>query len=162
MAENVFDSEGTELFLSLDGTTVITFDCPTGISGLGFTANERESSCLNETVSTSRPGKRKLSAFQVPFRVTKGSVAHKHMLGLSEEGNPNIELPYAIGWSDGVADPALTTGAFVAPGTAPAYTRTTTVGSLYVGSVTFDFQDGEDVMGSFTAMPQTQKTYWKP
>lgn len=163
MAEDMYDSDGTELFLSLDGTTVINFDCPTALTGLGFTAAEREQSCLNNPISTSKPGKRKLNAFQVPFRVTRGSDAHQYLLGLSEEANPNLELPYAVGWTDGTADPDLdTSGAFVAPGTGPAWTRTTTVGSLYVSAVSFDFNDGQDVMGSFTAMPQSQKTYWKP
>lgn len=162
MAEDVFDSEGSELFLSLDGTTLVAFDCPTGITGLGFSATERESWCLNETISRSRPGKRKLSAFTVPFRVTKGSETHKYLLSLSEEGVANIELPYGIGWSDGTSDPVLTAGEVTPPGTSPNWTRTVTAGSMFVSSVSFDFADGEDVMGSLTAMPQTQKTYWKP
>lgn len=160
MAE-YFDSEGTELFLSLDGTTLVAFDCPTGISGLGFTASERESSCLNETVSVSRPGKRKLNAFQVPFRVTAGSDTHAHLLSLSDPTVANIELLYGIGWTDGTADPVIVTGAVKPPGTDPTWTRTVTAGSLFVSAVSFDFTDGSDVMGSFTAMPQTQKTYHK-
>ena len=160
--DDVFDSEGTELFISLDGDVSLNFDCPTALTGLGFTAAERERSCLNNPISFSRPGKRKLNAFQVPFRVTRGSAAHKYLLGLTEETNANIEIPYAVAWTDGTADPVLASGEYVAPGIAPAYTRTTTVGSMYVSAVSFDFADGEDVMGSFTAMPQSQKTYWKP
>lgn len=162
MADNLIDSEGTELFLSFDGTTATAFDCPTGITGLGFTTAERTSSCLNETISKSRPGKRTLSAFQVPFRLIAGSEAHAYLLSLSKEGEANVELPYAIALSDGTADPTLTAGAFVAPGTSPNFTRTVAIGTLYVGSVTIDMADGEDVMGTFTAMPQSLEWFLKP
>ena len=162
MADNLIDSEGTELFLSFDGTTATVFDCPTGITGLGFTTAERTSSCLNETISRSRPGKRTLSAFQVPFRLTAGSEAHAYLLGLSKEGEANVEIPYAIALSDGTADPTLTAGAFVAPGTSPNFTRTVAVGTLYVGGVTIDMSEGEDVLGTFTAMPQSLEWFLKP
>ena len=162
MASDLFDSEGTEVFLSFDGTTSTEFDCPTGISGVGFTAAERDSSCLNSTISVSKPGKRKLNAFTVPFRVTRGSAAHKFLIALSDEANPNIEIPYAIAWSDGTVAPVLAAGVYGPPGTGPAWTRTVTVGSLYVSAVSFDFADGQDVMGSWTAMPQSQETIWKP
>lgn len=162
MADDIFDSEGSELFLSLDGSTVLAFDCPTGMAGFGFSANERDSSCLSETVGKSKPGKRKLNNPTIQFRVTKGSEAHQFLLALSEEGEPNPEILYAVGWSDGTADPVISTGAFVPPGTGPAWTRTCTVGSCYVSAVSFDFAEGQDVMGSFTFMPQSQKTHWKP
>lgn len=162
MAENLIDSEGTDLYLSLDGTTVLAFDCPTGITGLGFTAAERTSSCLNETIARSRPGKRTLSNFQVPFRLTAGSVAHQYLLNLSKEGEVNGEIPYAIGLSDGTADPTLTLGAMVPAGTDPNYTRTMAIGTLYVGGVSIDATDGEDVLGTFTAMPQSQEWFFKP
>ena len=162
MADNNYDAEGTELYLSLDGTDVIVMDCPTGLSGFGFTAAERDSSCINETISKSKPGKRKLNNPTIQFRVVKGSEAHQYLLSLSEEGVANPELLYAVGWTDGTADPTIASGAFVAPGTPPNYTRTFTLGSCYVSAVSFDFADGQDVMGSFTFMPQSQKTYWKP
>ena len=162
MADDVFDSEGSELYLSLDGSTPTVFDCPTGMSGFGFTSAERDSSCLNQPIGKSKPGKRKLNNPQIPFRVTKGSEAHQFLLGLNEEGSANPEILYAVGWSDGTADPTISSGAFIPPGTAPAYTRTCTVGSAYVSAVSFDFAEGQDVMGSFTLMPQSQKTYWKP
>ena len=161
MADNTYDAEGTELYLSLDGTTVTVFDCPTGMSGFGFTAAERDSSCLNETIAKSKPGKRKLNNPTVQFRVIAGSDAHQFLLALSEEGEPNPEILYAVGWTDGTADPVISTGAFVPPGTSPTWTRTCTMGSCYVSAVSFDFADGQDVMGSFTFMPQTQKTEWK-
>lgn len=160
--KNLIDSEGSELFLSFDGTTAVAFDCPTGITGLGFTAAERTSSCLNETVAKSKPGRRTLSNFQVPFRLIAGSEAHQYLLSLTKEGTANIELPYAVALSDGTADPTLTAGAFVAPGTSPNYTRTVAIGTLYVGSVTIDANEGEDVLGTFTAMPQSQEWFFKP
>ncbi|HSD16782.1 MAG TPA: hypothetical protein VLC71_05900 [Thermomonas sp.] len=162
MAEDTIDAVGTELFISLDATTVLAFDCPTAITGLGFTAAERSSSCLNETIAKSKPGKRTLSNFQVPFRLITGSEAHQHLLSLTKEGEPNIELPYAIALSDGTADPTITGGEFVPPGVAPNYTRTMAIGTMYIGSVSIDATDGEDVMGTFTAMPQSQEWFPKP
>lgn len=161
MADDYFDSEGTEFFLSLDGTTSVEFDCPTALNNLGFSSSERERSCLNSTISTSTPGKRKLNAFQVPFRVTRGSAVHKYLIGLSEEANPNLLLPYAVGWTDGTTAPVLAAGVYASPGTAPAWTRTVTFGDLKVSEVSFSFAEGEDVMGNMTAMPQSQKTTWK-
>lgn len=160
--DDTFDSQGTELYLSLDGTTVVAFDCPTGITGLGITSEERDRGCLNETVGASRPGRRRLTAVTVPFRVVKGSEAHQWLMGLLDPAEPSVEVPFAIGWSDGTADPALASGAFVAPGTGPAWTRTVTAGTAYVSAVNFDFADGQDVIGSFTFMPQSATTTWKP
>lgn len=159
--DNTFDSEGSELFLSLDGVDIIVMDCPTGMSGYGFAAAERDSSCLSETIAKSKPGKRKLNNPTVQFRVIKGSEAHQWLFSLSEEGEANPEILYALAWSDGTADPVIVSGAFVPPGTSPTWTRTCTVGSAYVSAVSFDTADGQDVMGSFTFMPQSQKTYWK-
>lgn len=160
--DNTIDADGTELFISLDGTTVLAFDCPTAITGLGFTAAERSSSCLSETVAKSKPGKRTLSNFQVPFRLIAGSEAHQHLLSLTKEGTANIEIPYAVALTDGTADPPITSGAFVPPGTSPNYTRTCAIGTLYVGSVSIDANEGEDVLGTFTAMPQSQEWFFKP
>ena len=240
-----FNSEGSELYVSLNGINLVVFDCPIGVTGLGFTASERESPCLNEVVGKSRPGKRKLNSFQVPFRLVAGSSTHRYMLSLSEPTVANKEIPYGIGWSDGtanltiaatlvdapragtpvgtVASAAVTAGgtgytsapvvAFTGGGgtgataiavltgtvvtsivvteagsgytTVPTValtggagtgatatatlsallappTRTATVGSMFVSSVSFDFADGADVMGSFTAMPQSQRTWHKP
>ena len=43
-------------------------------------------------------------------------------LDLSEEGEANPEILYAVGWTDGTADPVISTGAFVPPGISPNWT----------------------------------------
>lgn len=161
MADNTFDSDGTELFLSLNGSVAIQFDCPTAITGLGFTATERTQSCLNSTISNKRAGKRELNAFQVPFRLIAGSQAHQYLMSLFDDATANLEIPYAIALTDGTSDPALVSGSFVAPGSSPNWTRTVAVGDLQVSALTIDFNDGEDVMGSFTALPMSVKWYYK-
>ena len=73
MADNSIESQGTELVLSLDGTTVLKFDCPTALTGIGFTAGEIPTNCLDSVNESSRPGRKKLNSFAVPFIVQEGS-----------------------------------------------------------------------------------------
>ena len=102
MADNSIESQGTELFLSLDGTTVLKFDCPTALNGIGFTAGEIPNNCLDSVTETSRPGRKKLNAFSVPFIVQEGSEAHEYVLDLVN--NATAEVPYAIALSNGTGD----------------------------------------------------------
>lgn len=153
MADNSFDATGTELFLSLDGTTVLKFDCPTAISNIGFSAPEVPNGCLDSTSDTGRPGKPKLNAINVPYIVQAGSEAHEYLANIPN--SPITELPYCVALSDGTADPTITTGAFVGPGTAGSETRSTYKGTCFVSANAVSIDNGI-VTGSFTFMPQTQ------
>ena len=148
------DSQGTELFLSTDGTTAVKFDCPTAITGAGYSTAEINEDCLDSPFSTTRPGRKTLSPFTVPFIVQDGSEVHEWLL--SSASTPSALIPYAIALANGVADPVLTAGVFAAPGTAPNYTRTVASGSGYIGNLTIDIANGDVVRGSFTFSPQTQ------
>lgn len=159
MADNSLDATGTEFFLSLDGTTVLKFDCPTAINGIGFTTGEVPNGCLDDTADTSRPGKKKLNTLSVPYNVQVGSEAHEYLMNLVN--NPTEEIPYAIGWSNGTDDPTIATGAFVAPGTPGAETRTITHGTGYVASNNIDINNGAIYAGTFTFLPQSQTTVFK-
>ncbi len=152
--DNSFDSQGTDLFLSLDGTTALAFDCPTALNGLGYTTAEINLDCLDDVIATTRPGKKTLSAFTVPFILQSGSAAHEWLVDTTN--NPTEEVPYAIALSDGTANPTLTAGAFVAPGTSPAFTRSIIAGTGRVGSLTIDANNGDVIRGSFTFSPQSQ------
>ena len=159
MADNSIESQGTELFLSLDGTTVLKFDCPTALNGIGFTAGEIPNNCLDSVTETSRPGRKKLNAFSVPFIVQEGSEAHEYVLDLVN--NATAEVPYAIALSNGTDDPTLTAGAFVAPGGVGTETRTIAHGTGRVSGVTVDINDGDLVRGSFTFLPETLAWVYK-
>lgn len=154
------DAQGTELFLSLDGTTVSAFPCPTAITGVGWSSDLRETSCLDQLVSSQKPGRKRLNAISVPFRVQAGSAVHQDILDLSDPTTPLVDIPYAVAWSDGTDDPTLTAGAFVAPGGATP-TRTIQHGTAYITQVSIDFNDGEDVTGTFQFAPQTLTNVWK-
>jgi hypothetical protein len=154
MADNSFDATGTELFLSLDGTTVLKFDCPTAINGIGFTTNEVNNGCLDDVADTSRPGKKKLNAVTVPYNVQAGSEAHEYLANL--QNNVTEEIPYCIALSDGTADPTITAGAFVAPGGSGTETRSSYIGTCFVSANSAEIQNGNIVTGSFTFMPQSQ------
>lgn len=149
MADGSIDSQGTELFLSIDGTAVLKFDCPTALTGLGYDSSEIPLDCLDSVNETSRPGKKKLRPFTVPFIVQDGSEAHEWLLDTTN--NPTVEIPYAIGLSNGTADPTITAGAFVAP-----TGRTVVTGKGYAGSLTVDANGGDVLRGSFTFSPQSQ------
>ena len=160
MADNSLDATGTEFFLSLDGTTALKLDCPTAINGIGFSTSEVPNGCLDSIADTSRPGKKKLNTITVPYNVQTGSEAHEYLLNLVN--NPTEEVPYAVAWSDGTDDPTIVAGEFAAPGTDPAFTRTVTAGTGYVASNNIDINNGAIYSGSFTFMPQSQATTFKP
>ena len=160
MADNSFDSTGSEFFISLDGTTALRFDCPTAVNGLGFTTDAIPNGCLDAITNTSRPGKKTINALSVPYNVQKGSEAHEYLVNLVS--NLTEEIPYCVAWSDGTADPTLVTGDFVAPGTGPAFTRTCTIGTGYVASNNIDINNNAIYAGTFTFTPQTQVTTFKP
>ena len=151
---NDIDATGTELFLSLDGSAALKFDCPTAINSIGFTTNEVANGCLDSTSDTSRPGKPKLNGITVPYNVQAGSEAHEYLANLPN--SPIVELPYCIALSDGVADPTITAGAFVAPGGAGTESRSSYIGTCFVSGNSVDVNNGGIVTGSFTFMPQTQ------
>lgn len=147
------DAQGTELFLSTDGTTIAKFDCPTAITGLGYSTAEINEDCLDAPFATTRPGRKTLSPFTVPFIVQRGSEIHQWLL--NSANSPSELIPYAIADSDGLADPTLTDGEFVAPIASGDYTRTVAVGTGYIGNLTIDYNNGDLKRGSFTFSPQT-------
>ena len=149
MSDNSFDATGTELFLSLDGTSVLKFDCPTGITGIGFTTGEIPLDCLDSIAETSRPGKKKIQTMTVPYIVMADSDAHEYLMNLIN--NPTQEIPYLIGYSDGTADPTITDGAF-----ANLPSRSVIKGTGYVASNNVEINNGQVYRGSFTFMPQSQ------
>lgn len=156
--DNSLNSQGTELFLSIDNTTVLKFDCPTAINGLGYSTNELPNSCLDSVSETTRPGRKKISDLTVPFLFQSGSASQKYVLDTLS--NPSLELPYAIALSDGVTDPTLTAGVFVVPGGATP-TRTTIIGTGYVSGYNVDVNDGAVISGTFTFKPQSQVWAYK-
>ena len=159
MADDTIDSMGTELYLSLDGTTGVVFDCPTAFNGLGFTTSEMQNGCLNSTIQTTRPGRKTLSPVSVPFRLLSGSATHEWLL--DQINAAAIELPYCLCLSDGVADPTVALGVFVPPGGTGTETRSGFLGTAYIASATIDINDGEVVSGTFTFNPQSMLPFYK-
>lgn len=154
MTDNTIDSVGSELFLSFDGATVVAFDCPTAINGLGFTSTQMNTSCLNSPNGTQRPGRRNFTPITVPFRFIDGSAAQEWLLDNMDAAA--VEIPYYIGLANGTADPTMSGGLFVAP-----TTRTGFKGTCYVSDLSIDATDGEVVMGSFTFLPQSVAPTYK-
>ncbi len=147
------DSQGTEMFLSPDGTTILRFPCPTAINGIGFTTDSRVSGCLDAPINTPRVGRKTLNSITVPFEVQAGDEAHQMIIGTMN--NPLVEMPYIICDSQGVADPTLVAGAFVAPADRDGY-----VGKATVSNLTIDYAGNADQTGSFTLAPRTCDPYF--
>lgn len=159
MADDTIDSMGTELYLSLDGTTAVVFDCPTAFNGIGFTTSEMANGCLNSVIQTTRPGRKTLSPVSVPFRLLAGSATHEWLLG--QINAPSVEVPYLLALSDGTADPTVTAGVFVPPGGLATPSRSGFFGTAYIASATIDINDGEVVAGTFTFNPQSMTPFFK-
>lgn len=158
MTDLSIESQGFELFISLDGTTVLKFDCPTAIEGIGFSTSERSNTCLDSANETARPGRKKINPFSVPFLMQAGSTGQEYILDGTD--NAAAEIPYCIAWSDGTSDPTLSGGAFVAPGGGTP-TRTITHGTGYISALNWGAAENELIRGSFTFSPLTQIYVYK-
>lgn len=159
MADNSVDSQGTGLYLSTDGTSLIRFNCPTDITGLGFTTADIALNCLDAPSQTTRPGQKTISPFTVNFIYQQGSEIHEWILDLVN--NPTPEIPYCIADSDGTADPTIAAGVISPPGGSGTATRTCAIGTGYIGSLTYGYGNGDVKRGSFVFTPQSQVNEFK-
>ena len=135
-------TQGTNLFF-IDTGAVVTMQCPTGITGLGGSRDQIETTCLNATDDKSyvsglgNPGQ-----VSVPFVFDPSAASHQDLLDLHDSG---AVTDWAIGFSDGTAVPTLVSGAFNF-----ATTRTYAEFSAFVADVSIDVATNEVVRGTLT------------
>ena len=135
-------TQGTNLYF-IDGSSVVTMGCPTGITGLGGTRDQIETTCLNATDDKSyvsglgNPGQ-----ISVPFVFTPSDASHQDLLDLHDTG---AVTEWAIGLSDGTAAPTIVSGAF-----AFASTRTYAAFDAFVADINIDIATNEVVRGTLT------------
>ena len=148
MTEGVVKTQGTELFtvdaLSSSVASVLKFECPTGITGLGGAADQLETTCLDTvgdkefTGGLGNPGQ-----VSVPFNFIPRSGSHQILFDLKESAEV---MPWVIGLSDGTAAPTLDSNdELVAPAN-----RTSFGFQAYVADVTIDLATNEVVRGTLT------------
>lgn len=110
-------TQGTELYVvDPDDGDVIVVGCVTSINGIDTTVEQIEITCLSDTArryiaGLATPGS---ASFGINFDPVDSS--HERLLELKNEG---VVLQWAVGWSDGTADPtgADSQGDFVLPTT---------------------------------------------
>lgn len=135
-------TQGTNLFF-IDTGAVVTMQCPTGITGLGGSRDQIETTCLNATDDKSyvsglgNPGQ-----VSVPFVFDPSASSHQDLLDLHDSGDVT---DWAIGFSDGSATPTLVSGSFNF-----ATTRTYAEFSAFVADVSIDVATNEVVRGTLT------------
>lgn len=135
-------TQGTNLFF-IDSAAVVTMQCPTGITGLGGTRDQIETTCLNATDDKSyvsglgNPGQ-----VSVPFVFDPSASSHQVLLDLHDTGDVTS---WAIGFSDGTAVPTIVSGAF-----AFASTRTYAEFDAFVADINIDVATNEVVRGTLT------------
>lgn len=150
MTEGVIKTQGSELFtvdkLSSSAASVLKFECPTGINGLGGAADQIESTCLS-TVGDKEfeGGLGNPGQVSVPFNFIPRSQSHQILFDLKESREV---IDWLIGLSDGVAAPTLGTDGVLVP---PASPLRTSIGFRgYVADLNIDIATNEIVRGTLT------------
>ena len=151
-AEDSVASQGTELFLSADGTAVIKFSCPTGISGLGGGADQIDKTCLDSVEREFARGFKTPAAITVPFILLPTDASHQTILTDLDESGDVVDWMIAL--SDGTADPTITTGTWTVP-----TARTSVHFKGYVSDVTIDVASNDVVKGTLTIQRTGGKTW---
>ena len=135
-------TQGTNLFF-VDSGAVKTMTCPTGITGLGGTRDQIETTCLNATDDKSyvsglgNPGQ-----ISVPFVFEPSALDQQLLLDLHDTGEIT---EWAIGLSDGTAAPTIVSGAL-----AFATSRTYAAFDAFVADIAIDIATNEVVRGTLT------------
>lgn len=150
MTEGVIKTQGSELFtvdkLSSSVASVLKFECPTGITGLGGAADQIESTCL-DTVGDKEyeGGLGNPGQVSVPFNFIPRSGSHQILFDLKDSREV---LPWLIGLSDGTTVPTLDTEDELVPPASP--TRTSIAFRGYVSDLNIDIATNEIVRGTLT------------
>src|SRR5690606_6211608 len=107
-------TQGTELFvIDPDDFSVITIGCVTAISGITAARDQIETTCLNSAARTYEPGMPTPGAATFPIKFDPSDSSHTRLHELYVEG---AMLEFALGWSDGTADPTdASTDGFALP-----------------------------------------------
>lgn len=136
--------------------SIVRVECVTGFNPGGNPADQIETTCLEDTVRSYLAGLRTPGQASLTINADPESASHIRLHELSEE-NPQPVLKWALGWSDGTAEPTLdSNGDFVLPGT-----RTWFVFEGYVADFPFDFAQNT-VVTSNISIQRSGGSSWVP
>lgn len=143
-------TQGTNLYF-VDSGAVKTMTCPTGITGLGGSRDQIETTCLNDTDDkTYVSGLGNPGQVSVPF-VFENVADHKLLLALHDSG---AVTDWMIGLSDGTTTPTVVSGQLVM-----ANTRSSASFDAFVADINVDFATNEVVRGTMT-LQRTGTVAW--
>lgn len=148
----VIKSQGTELYYASGPTTVQKIVCPTGISGLGGTRDQIESTCLDDTedkqfvAGLGTPGQ-----VTIPFNVHKGEISHEEVLALKASGEVKSWGLYS---SDAATAPTA-----VGSVMQPVVGRVSAIFNAYVADVTIDV-GGNDIWKGTITLQRSGPVTW--
>lgn len=128
-------AQGTQIyFIDPEDDSVVTVDCATTFSPGGAPADQIETTCLEAFDRSYLAGLRTPGQASMTINADPSFVSHVRMHELSEQ-NPQPVVKWAVGWSDGTAEPTVNTaGDFVLPST-----RTWFTFEGYIADFPFDF-----------------------
>ena len=132
-------TQGTQIYFidpafDSNGAGVREVECATTFTPGGNPADQIEDTCLSETTRSYRPGLRTPGQATMGLNADPENDSHVRLHELSET-DPSPILKWAVGWSDGTAEPTLdSNGDFELPDS-----RTWFVFEGYVSDFPFDF-----------------------
>ncbi|QQE90491.1 phage tail tube protein [Azotobacter chroococcum] len=128
-------AQGTQIyFLDPDTNQTVAVQCATTFTPGGAPADQIETTCLEDHDRTYEPGLRTPGQATMTINADPENASHLRLHELSLE-NPQRVLSWAVGWSDGTAQPTVdSSGDFELP-----TTRTWFTFQGYVGDFPFDF-----------------------
>lgn len=105
---------GTELYVvDPANDTLISVGCVTQISGITAARDQIETTCLSSSARTYEPGMATPGAAQFTINFDPSDASHMRLHEMYVAGTTT---EFAIGWSDGTADPTVATpGGFTLP-----------------------------------------------
>lgn len=155
-------TQGTQMYV-LNNGVVSEVECITSFSPGSSPADQIEDTCLSETSTRSyKKGLRTPGQATVALNADPANASHVMLSNLAESSD-KTNLTFAIGWSDGTADPtSATSGAPDAvEGLSLPESRTWYVFQGYVSDFPFDFQANAVVQTSATIQRSGQGV-WIP
>lgn len=107
-------SQGTQLyFIDPADDSVVEVGCPTSIDGIDSTVEQIETTCLGDDARSYEAGLATPGAARFSINADPGNESHVRLQQLKNAGTT---IKWALGWSDGTADPTSDTdGEFVLP-----------------------------------------------
>jgi hypothetical protein len=102
-------TQGTQIyFIDPDSGDVVEIICATTFNPGGAPRDQLDDTCLADAVASSKPGLRRPGQATIGVNADPANASHIRLHQLSED-DTNAIVDFAVGWSDGTADPVRDT-----------------------------------------------------